>query len=289
MAQPEVSCHPETLLPGARTVVSAALCYYAPEPPLEPGEGRLAALHVARRLRRAARAARRARGAARRRVPRARRREPARRPRGGGAVRRRLLRQEHDADHAPARLVGRARDARHDRGRRSDRTARARLRLVHALHRGVPDRSARRAGRRSMRPSAFRTGRRRRRRSPRSTAPSSARRSTAATSARTSARGTAASRSAEPAGRRPRAPSRTSARRLAAGRGRRGDGTLRPAVRAAQRRALPAAQRARRARQRRQRRRRAARAAVCRRRGPMLQEQARWTIARLEERQLGEG
>jgi epoxyqueuosine reductase len=36
-----VSCHPETLLPGARTVVSAAHCYYAPEPPLEPGEGRL--------------------------------------------------------------------------------------------------------------------------------------------------------------------------------------------------------------------------------------------------------
>jgi epoxyqueuosine reductase len=42
MAQPEVSCHPETLLPGARTVVSAAHCYYAPEPPLAPGEGRLA-------------------------------------------------------------------------------------------------------------------------------------------------------------------------------------------------------------------------------------------------------
>src|SRR5436309_3678326 len=41
MAQPEVSCHPETLLPGARTVVSAAHCYYAPEPPLLPGEGRL--------------------------------------------------------------------------------------------------------------------------------------------------------------------------------------------------------------------------------------------------------
>jgi len=41
MAQPEVSCHPEALLPGARTVVSAAHCYYAPEPPLEPGEGRL--------------------------------------------------------------------------------------------------------------------------------------------------------------------------------------------------------------------------------------------------------
>jgi epoxyqueuosine reductase len=41
MAQPEVSCHPETLLAGARTVVSAAHCYYAAEPPLEPGAGRL--------------------------------------------------------------------------------------------------------------------------------------------------------------------------------------------------------------------------------------------------------
>ena len=61
MAQPEVSCHPETLLPGARSVVSAALCYWQPEPPLAAGQGRLAALHVARRLRRAARAARRAR------------------------------------------------------------------------------------------------------------------------------------------------------------------------------------------------------------------------------------
>jgi epoxyqueuosine reductase len=41
MAQPEVSCHPETLLPGARTVISAAHCYYAPEPALEAGAGRL--------------------------------------------------------------------------------------------------------------------------------------------------------------------------------------------------------------------------------------------------------
>ena len=40
-ARPEVSCHPEHLLEGARTVVSAALCYYAPG--LEPNadEGRL--------------------------------------------------------------------------------------------------------------------------------------------------------------------------------------------------------------------------------------------------------
>jgi epoxyqueuosine reductase len=41
MAQPEVSCHPETLLEGARTVVSAALCYYADAPEPAPGEGRL--------------------------------------------------------------------------------------------------------------------------------------------------------------------------------------------------------------------------------------------------------
>jgi epoxyqueuosine reductase len=41
MAQPERSCHPERLLPGARTVISAALCYYAPEPPRPAGHGRL--------------------------------------------------------------------------------------------------------------------------------------------------------------------------------------------------------------------------------------------------------
>lgn len=41
MAQPELSCHPERLLPNARTVVSAALCYYAPAREPEPGEGRM--------------------------------------------------------------------------------------------------------------------------------------------------------------------------------------------------------------------------------------------------------
>jgi epoxyqueuosine reductase len=40
-AQPEVSCHPETLLADASTVVSAALCYYVPGPEPGPGEGRL--------------------------------------------------------------------------------------------------------------------------------------------------------------------------------------------------------------------------------------------------------
>jgi epoxyqueuosine reductase len=41
MARPEVSCHPETALDGARTVVSAALCYYADGPEPGAGEGRL--------------------------------------------------------------------------------------------------------------------------------------------------------------------------------------------------------------------------------------------------------
>jgi epoxyqueuosine reductase len=41
MARPDVSCHPEALLPDARTVVAAALCYYAPGPEPSPGEARL--------------------------------------------------------------------------------------------------------------------------------------------------------------------------------------------------------------------------------------------------------
>ena len=41
MAHPEVSCHPERLLPGARSVVSAALSYFAEGPAPRPGEGRL--------------------------------------------------------------------------------------------------------------------------------------------------------------------------------------------------------------------------------------------------------
>jgi epoxyqueuosine reductase len=42
MARPEVSCHPETLLDGARTVISAALCYWVEGPEPGPAEGRLA-------------------------------------------------------------------------------------------------------------------------------------------------------------------------------------------------------------------------------------------------------
>jgi epoxyqueuosine reductase len=41
MSRPEVSCHPERLLDGARTVVAAAWCYYAPGPDAGVDEGRL--------------------------------------------------------------------------------------------------------------------------------------------------------------------------------------------------------------------------------------------------------
>jgi epoxyqueuosine reductase len=41
MARPEVSCHPELLVEGARTVVAAALCYAADAPEPRPDEGRL--------------------------------------------------------------------------------------------------------------------------------------------------------------------------------------------------------------------------------------------------------
>ena len=41
MARPELSCHPEKLVEGARTVVSAALCYYEPAPTSGPDRGRL--------------------------------------------------------------------------------------------------------------------------------------------------------------------------------------------------------------------------------------------------------
>jgi epoxyqueuosine reductase len=41
MAQPEISCHPEQLVPGARSVVSAALCYWETGPEPGAGEGRL--------------------------------------------------------------------------------------------------------------------------------------------------------------------------------------------------------------------------------------------------------
>jgi epoxyqueuosine reductase len=40
-ARPEISCHPERLLDGARSVVSAAVCYWLPEPERPATHGRL--------------------------------------------------------------------------------------------------------------------------------------------------------------------------------------------------------------------------------------------------------
>ena len=93
-------------MPGARSVVSAALCYWQPETPLEPGHGRLARYtwdDAYAELREKLDALGRA---ARRDVPRARRCEPARRPRGCRTERGGLLRQEHAADHAAATARG---------------------------------------------------------------------------------------------------------------------------------------------------------------------------------------
>jgi epoxyqueuosine reductase len=41
MARPEISCHPEGLIEGARSVVAAALCYARDVPEVEPDRGRL--------------------------------------------------------------------------------------------------------------------------------------------------------------------------------------------------------------------------------------------------------
>ena len=196
MAQPEVSCHPERLLPGARTVVSAALSYYVPGPEPGPGEGRLPRYTWTDRyaeLREKLDALGRALGGAYRV---ARGREPARGPRGRRARRPRVLRQEHDADHPPPRFLGRPRHAPHRGGDRARAAARARLRLLPPLRGRVPDGRPHRPrrARRDALPLVLDAGGRP---DPRARAARrSATGSTAATSARTSARGTAAPRSA---------------------------------------------------------------------------------------------
>ncbi len=125
--RPERSCHPETLLRDARSVVVAARSYARPQPrkPADEPRGRMprytrrdeyAALRTS--LARARRAPAHARPAGT--VCRLRRLEPPRRPRGGRPGGDRRLRQEHACDHAPARLVGRAGRARHRRRARAD-------------------------------------------------------------------------------------------------------------------------------------------------------------------------
>ena len=167
-------------------------------PRARPRRGTARALRVARPLRAAARAARRARAAARRVLPRSRRREPPCRPRGSRALGRRVHRQEHDAHHAHARVLGRARDARHGRRGRghadASRRAAAPARSASTPARPTPSTSPASSTRRGASP----TGRRRRARCRTTSWTGSTTASTDATSARTSARGTAASRSAGP-------------------------------------------------------------------------------------------
>ena len=114
MAQPEVSCHPEllstararwSLRRSATTCRARARDWTRVACPATPGgtstraPERLDAL--GRRL-----------GGS---LPRPRRRERPRRSRGGRSSRSRVLRQEHDGDHPPTRVMGRPRVARHGR------------------------------------------------------------------------------------------------------------------------------------------------------------------------------
>ena len=148
MAQPEVSCHPETLLAGARTVVSAALCYYAPTAGAAGrARGGCRATPGATRYAGAAREARRARPAARRRATACSSTRTststARRRRASGVgfygKNTMLITRRHGSWVVLGTLVT---DVEVEPTPPLD----ARLRLVHALHRRVPDRRARRAG-----------------------------------------------------------------------------------------------------------------------------------------------
>src|SRR5581483_6033263 len=177
---------------------------------------------------------------ARRRLSGARRREPARRSRSRGAERGRLLRQEHDADHTPARLLGRARHARH--GCRARRHARPRhgLRRLHALRRRMPDGRARRArhARRDALPLVLDAG------AASHSGGDAERAGRAGIRLRhLSGRVPVEPRSGAPPLGPARAASRRRSRRLARARRARARRRSRPAVRAAQQRALAAAER----------------------------------------------
>ena len=158
------------------------------------------------------------------------------------------------------------------------------LRLLHPLHRRLPDRRARRAGRarRDPLPLLLDAGARADPASP--TGRRSAPRSTAATSARTSAPGTAASSAAAPGCRPTRPPTST----CSAGSPTTSTGeadAARAALRPAQRPALAAAERARRAREHgaaTTRRRCAALRRHAEGEDELLAEHARWALERLE-------
>ena len=193
MAQPEVSCHPETLVEGAQTVISAARCYYEPGSEADPDEGRLSRYtwsDAYASLRRSPRA----RPAARWGVSRVRRLERPRRPRGCRSCRRGVLREEHDGDHASVRVMGlfSARWSRTWRSNRRRATSSTADRAGSASTRVQQARLTSRVF--STRRSASRTGRKLRSRFPSITGPPWKAASTAATSARTCVRGIGGSR-----------------------------------------------------------------------------------------------
>ena len=203
MHQPERSCHPERLVRGARSVVSALLPVWRPAPPRPDGP---AGPHAAStpgpipyaRLRAALGRLRDAPARARRAGGGVRGRQPPRRPRGRAPGRADVLRpatrwRSRPASARSSRIGTLVTDAvlvdeAPARGARG-------LRLVHALPRRLPDGRARRAGR---------AGRRRclsywtqsRHAAPADVPTRSRTASTAATSARTSARTTPARRGA---------------------------------------------------------------------------------------------
>ncbi len=195
MAQPERSCHPETLLEGARTVISAALCYWTPETPIQAGHGRLARYtwnDAYAELRETLDALGRRLGGAYRVLVDANqhvdREAAARSGVGFYGKNTMLITRRHGSWVVLGTLVS-------DRELAGDRATRRRI-AASAGSASMPARPRRSTSReRSMRPSASRTGCRRRPRSRRSTARRSAPRSTAATSARTSVPGTVASAS----------------------------------------------------------------------------------------------
>ena len=166
MAHPDVSCHPERLLHGARTVVSAALCYYTPGPAPGPGEGRMP------------------RYAWRDHYAILRDRLDALGRRLGGSYRV-LVDANHHVDRAGAERAGVGFIGKNtmlitrthgswvvlgtlitDVELEPHRAPRGRMRELHALHRRLPDRRPRSSRVCSMRRDAWRTGRRPRGRSP---------------------------------------------------------------------------------------------------------------------------
>ena len=281
-----MSCHPEQLLPGARTVISAALCYSAPAPEPGPGEGRLARYTWSDRydeLREKLDALGRRLGGAYRVLVDANQhvdREGAARAGVGFYGKNTLLiTRRHGSWVVLGTLVT---DIEVEPSTPLD----ADCGSCTPLHRRLPDRRAGRARHARLDPLPLVLDAGARRRVPEPYRAELGASSTAATSARTCARGTGAiekRRAGEPLP--DGAEPTVSLVDWLEADGRRARRALRAALRAPQRSALAAPERARRRRQRRRR----GRAAGCRgvtqtSDDPLLREHAAWALERIDER-----